>query len=74
MSWLNKLKVAIVNQNVEEAYQLIINIPKDELQTQEDLLNAKEFIHQGIKLLENEQQKIHQQMIQIKNAQKFLDS
>lgn len=73
MNWHDKLKVAILNNNTQEAYQLIINIPKENLKTMEDLLSAQALISQGIEMLERDKQELQKQMLQIKLAQKFLE-
>ncbi|WP_104697286.1 MULTISPECIES: hypothetical protein [unclassified Helicobacter] len=73
MTWHDELKIAILNQDTQKAYDLIINVPTHMLQTMEDLLSAQELISQGIEMLEKDKQDIHRQMLQIKLAQKFLE-
>lgn len=72
MNWHDKLKVAILEQNTQEAYELIINIPQT-LTTMEELLSAQELISQGIEMLEKDKLDLQRQMLQIKLAQKFLE-
>ncbi|RDU73531.1 hypothetical protein CQA57_04945 [Helicobacter anseris] len=73
MNWHDKLKVAILNNNTQEVYQLIVDIPKENLKTIEDLLSAQTLISQGIEMLERDKQELQKQMLQIKLAQKFLE-
>lgn len=72
MNWHDKLKIAILEQNTQEAYELIINIPQT-LTTMEELLSAQELISQGIEMLEKDKLDLQRQMLQIKLAQKFLE-
>ena len=72
MNWHDKLKIAILEQNTQEAYELIINIPQA-LTTMEELLSAQELISQGIEMLEKDKLDLQRQMLQIKLAQKFLE-
>lgn len=74
MNWLNELKVAILNADTDRAYQLIVNIPLKEFSDLDEMLDAQALIAQGIELLEKDKQEHHKQMLQIKLAQKFLDS
>lgn len=73
MTWHNQLKVAILNQDTQKAYELIVNVPTHTLETMEDLLSAQELISQGIEMLEKDKRDIHKKMLQIKLAQKFLE-
>ena len=72
MNWHDKLKIAILEQNTQEAYELIINIPQT-LTTMEERLSAQELISQGIEMLEKDKLDLQRQMLQIKLAQKFLE-
>ena len=72
MNWHDKLKIAILEQNTQEAYELIINIPQT-LTTMEELLSAQELISQGIEMLEKDKLDLQRQMLQVKLAQKFLE-
>lgn len=73
MNWHDKLKIAILNNDTQMAYQLIIDIPKENLTTMEELLSAQALISQGIEMLERDKQELQKQMLQIKLAQKFLE-
>ncbi len=71
MNWHDQLKIAILKQDTQSAYELIINVPQT-LNSMEELLSAQELIAQGIKMLEQDKQELQKQMLQIKLAQKFL--
>ena len=74
MNWLDKLKVALLEQNEQVAYSLIENLPTD-LQSAplEDKLQALELIAQTKALLESSQLKTRINMEQIKAAKKFFE-
>lgn len=73
MNWHDRLKVAILNNDVQGSYRLITDIPKESLRTMEDLLSAQTLISQVIEMLERDKQELQKQMLQIKLAQKFLE-
>ncbi len=74
MNWLNELKIAILNSDTDLAYKLIIDVPLEKFSNLDDMLDAQALILQGIELLEKDKQEYQRQMLQIKLAQKFLES
>lgn len=74
MNWLNELKIAILNSDTDLAYKLIIDVPLEKFSNLDDMLDAQALISQGIELLEKDKQEYQRQMLQIKLAQKFLES
>ncbi len=74
MNWLNELKIAILNGDTDRAYHLIIDVPLEKFSNLDDMLDAQALISQGIELLEKDKQEYQRQMLQIKLAQKFLES
>lgn len=74
MNWLNELKIAILNSDTDLAYKLIIDVPLEKFSNLDDMLDAQALILQGIELFEKDKQEYQRQMLQIKLAQKFLES
>lgn len=72
MSWLDSLKVAILQKDVQRAFALIQTLPEsfDDIET---MLQARELIAQVLDLLEEEKNHIRIQMLQIKAAKKFIE-
>lgn len=73
MNWLDSLKVALLENNTQKAYELVIDIPKDAFKDMDELLIAQELISQTIEMLERDQESLKKQMLQIKMAKKFLE-
>lgn len=69
MSWLDSLKVAILQKDAQRAFALIQTLPEsfDDIET---MLQARELIAQVLDLLEEEKNHIRIQMLQIKAAKK----
>lgn len=74
MSWLDKLKIALLEQNDQLAFSLATNLPP-ELQdaSLDEKLQALELIAQTKALLESKQLQIRINMEHIKAAKKFLE-
>lgn len=72
MSWLDSLKVAILQKDAQRAFALIQTLPEsfDDIET---MLQARELIAQVLDLLEEEKNHIRIQMLQIKAAKKFIE-
>ena len=64
MSWLDSLKVAILQKDAQRAFALIQTLPEsfDDIET---MLQARELIAQVLDLLEEEKNHIRIQMLQI---------
>jgi len=73
MSWVNLLKIAILNNDSALAIKLIEKLPSD-FEGIEEMLEAKELLSQLIVILEAQQQDTKKQMLQIKAAKKFINS
>ncbi|MCE3039888.1 hypothetical protein [Helicobacter anatolicus] len=73
MNWHDQLKIAILEKNTQKAFELITQVPTENLTTMEELLSAQELISQGIELLEKDKEELQKQMLRIKLAKKFLD-
>ncbi|MCE3036571.1 hypothetical protein LW135_01815 [Helicobacter sp. faydin-H20] len=73
MNWHDQLKIAILEKNTQKAFDLITQVPTENLTTMEELLSAQELISQGIELLEKDKEELQKQMLRIKLAKKFLD-
>lgn len=73
MNWLDSLKIALLENNTQRAYELVIDIPKDTFKDMDELLMAQELISQTIEMLERDQESLKKQMLQIKMAKKFLE-
>lgn len=72
MSWLNGLKIALVQKDARKAFAYIQELPES-FDNLEDMLQARELIAQVITLLEEEKNHTRIQMLQIKAAKKFLE-
>lgn len=72
MSWLDSLKVAILQKDAQRAFALIQTLPEsfDDIET---MLQARELIAQVLDLLEEEKNHIRIQMLQIKAAKKIIE-
>lgn len=75
MSWLDKLKIALLNEDDQGAFLLIDNLPPSlENASLEEKLQALELISQTKALLELKQIQVRIHMEQIKAAKKFLEN
>lgn len=70
MTWLNSLKIAIVNKNTQKALDLIENLPN--FDNIDDLICARELVAQLAKELENEKNTLKEAMQKIKRTKQFL--
>ena len=72
MSWLDSLKVAIIQKDTQKAFAHIQALPEsfDDI---EEMLQARELIAQVLDLLEEEKSHIRIQMLQITAAKKFIE-
>ncbi len=68
--WLNKFKVALVEQNTEEIGRLLDNIP--EFSSSSELKEAKDLISSSNELFRTLQKEIQHTMIQVKKNIDFL--
>lgn len=77
--WINCLKVAIIENNIQEAFSLTQNLPFNTIEhidnKDKELLEyldiAKELINQTIEILESNKYDALQQMEKIRQAKKF---
>lgn len=75
MSWLDKLKIALLNEDDQGAFLLIDNLPPSLKNAPlEEKLQALELISQTKALLESKQIQVRIHMEQIKAAKKFLEN
>ena len=75
MSWLDKLKIALLNEDDQGAFLLVDNLPPSlENAPLEDKLQALELINQTKALLESKQIQARIHMEQIQAAKKFLEN
>ena len=70
MSWLDSLKVAILQKDAQRAFALIQTLPEsfDDIET---MLQARELIAQVLDLLEEEKNHIRIQMLQNQSGKKI---
>ena len=74
MNWLDKLKIALLEQNDQKAYLLVTHLPNDLTSySLEEKKQALELIEQTKQLLESQKYQIQIYMEQIKAARKFLE-
>lgn len=79
--WIDSLKIAILESNIEKSYELTQNLPfsqdiieqsKNDAELFECLMIAKELIGQTIAMLENNKEMTRQQLEKMRQAKKFL--
>ena len=70
MSWLDALKIALIQKDSTKAYSLIESLPTT-FDTTEEMLQARELITQVLELLEEEKERTKIQMLQIKAEKKI---
>jgi len=68
-NYLNKLKIAVINEDINKLEELVNETP--EYDTIEEAKEIVVFLQQAIKLLQKEKNKLSAQMQKIKNLQKF---
>lgn len=74
MNWLDKLKIALLEQDDQKAFDLIAHLPDDLASSSlEEKMQALELIQQTKTLLESKQLQTQIYMEQIKAAKKFLE-
>ncbi|WP_104710960.1 hypothetical protein [Helicobacter felis] len=76
MNWVDELKIALLENNLEKAGALVENCPFLENAQQADLETlqvAKELIAQTIARLQEAQQHLGVQMRQLKAARRFME-
>lgn len=71
MSWLNSLKVAILNNDTQKALNLIETLPN--FDNIDDLICARELVGTLLESLKSEKAALSKQMQRIKQAKKFLE-
>ncbi|MCE3047583.1 hypothetical protein [Helicobacter kayseriensis] len=72
MSWLDNLKIALIEGDAQKAFQISTNLPQEGFKNLEEMLDARELILQTMELLKQEKEKTRIAMQQIRTAQKFL--
>ncbi|ANV97577.1 hypothetical protein BBW65_01575 [Helicobacter enhydrae] len=72
MNWLDGLKIALLEENAQKAFEISSNLPKEGFANLEEMLQARELIAQTTDLLKREKEKLRIAMQQIRTAQKFL--
>lgn len=74
MNWLDSLKVALLQEDSQKAFEISTNLPSEGFKDLEEMLQARELISQTTELLRQEKEKVRIAMQQIRTAQKFLQS
>lgn len=74
MNWLDSLKVALLQQDSQRAFELCSNLPSEGFHSLEEMLQARELIAQTTELLQREKERVRIAMQQIRTAQKFLQN
>lgn len=69
--WLNELKIAIVNNNDKKVFDLIEDLPN--FDNIEDLICAKTIVQGFIKKLQDDRNKLSQEMLKLKQTKLFLE-
>ena len=68
-NYLNKLKIAVINEDINKLEELVNETP--EYETVEEAQEIVSFIKQALNLLQKEKDRISVEMQKIKNLQKF---
>ena len=69
MSYLNKLKIAVINEDINKLEELVNESPEyDSIEEAQEIVS---FIKKAVKLLQKEKNKISLEMQKIKKLQKF---
>lgn len=71
MSWLNSLKVAILNNDTQKALNLIETLPN--FDNIDDLICARELVGTLLESLKSEKAALAEQLHRVKQAKKFLE-
>lgn len=71
--WLDSMKVALIEENCDKAYELTQNLPfTQDTQSNVEYLNmASELISQAITLLEKNKKDAKEQLEKIRQAKRF---
>lgn len=72
MNWLDNLKIALLQEDSQRAFELSTNLPAEGFRSLEEMLMAREMIAQTTELLKKEKERVRIAMQQIRTAQKFL--
>ena len=72
MNWLNNLKIAVVDKNIENIGMLITNVPH--ITNMNEAQEALALINQAISIVEDEKLKTLEIMNKIKQTKAFLSS
>ena len=72
MNWLNNLKIAVVDKNIENIGMLITNVPY--ITNMNEAQEALALINQAISIVEDEKLKTLEIMNKIKQSKAFLSS
>jgi len=71
-NYLNKLKIAVINEDINKLEELVNETP--EYETIEEAKEIIAFLQQAIKLLQKEKNKLSTEMQKIKKLQKYNQS
>ena len=72
MNWLDDLKIALLQEDAQKAFEISAELPKEGFKNLEEMLQARELIAQTTDLLRREKERVRIAMQQIRTAQKFL--
>lgn len=72
MNWIDSLKIALMLEDSQKAFELSTNLPSEGFRSLEEMLMAREMIAQTTELLKKEKERVRIAMQQIRTAQKFL--
>ncbi|RAX53175.1 hypothetical protein CCY99_06165 [Helicobacter sp. 16-1353] len=71
MSWIDELKIAILNKDDEKVLNLIEDLPK--FDNIDDLICARELVGEFIKKLQKDRDSLSKSMIKLKQMRFFLE-
>ena len=70
--WLNELKIAIINKNDKKVLDLIEDLPN--FDNIDDLICARAIVQDFIKKLQDDKNKLSQEMLKLKQTKLFLEA
>lgn len=72
MNWLNDLKIAILEKDIDRIEILMGTMP--EFESVEDMKSASALLEESMMIVQGERSELSKKMIELKKSKKFLQS
>lgn len=72
MNWLNSLKIAIVEKNIDRIEELMGTMP--EFESVDDMKSASALLEESMIIVQGERLDLSKKMIELKKSKKFLQA